>query len=98
MTEYSKGGKKLRFKKNPPFVCALQWQQKSVMLVSSSPALYCKANNSLVPADNVNEVYYLLGYLNIYLITNTDDYLIFNLRKLQYILHKAVWKFFPQVI
>lgn len=66
------------------------------MPVSSYPALYWKANNSLVPA--VNEVYYLLGYLTIYLITNTDDYFIFNLRKLQYMLHKTMWKFAPQVI
>lgn len=68
------------------------------MPVSSCPALYWKANNCLVPADNVNEVYYLLEYLTIYLITNTDDYFILNLRRLQYLLHKTVWKFAPQVI
>lgn len=82
-------------KKTSPFVCDLQWLQKSVMPVSSYPALYWKANNCLVPADNVNEVYYLLGYLTIYLITKTDDYFIFNLRRLQYMLHKTVWKFAP---
>lgn len=69
------------------------------MPVCSYPALYWKANNSLVPADNVNEVYYLLWYLTVYFtLTNTDDYFIFDLRKLQYMLHKTVWKFAPQVI
>lgn len=76
----------------------MTWQ-KSVMHLSHCLALYWMASNLLVPGANINMVKHILCYLtNYFILTNTDDYSVFNLGKLRHMLNKTMWKFAPQVI
>lgn len=69
------------------------------MHLSHCLAFYWMESNLLVPGANINMVKHILYYLtNYFILTNTDDYSVFNLGKLRHMLNKTMWKFAPQVI